>query len=193
MTDDLRAITVRQPWAWAIAHGGKTIENRSQPTRYRGPVLIHAGAGWSDRGERDPRVRDLLVTRAGTPATRSAVIAVAQLVDCHPDAGCCRPWGESEYTEAGGRTRTAIHHLVLEDVAPLAQPVPARGQLGLWRPSPEVAAAAVPVRTCRVCGCTDDNACLTGGRPCSWVAPDLCSACVCHHTVAEGCTGHGDF
>ncbi len=30
------------------------------------------------------------------------------------------------------------------------------------------------VRACRVCGCTDDNACQP---PCSWVAADLCSAC----------------
>lgn len=27
---------------------------------------------------------------------------------------------------------------------------------------------------CRVCGCTEDNACLGG---CYWVEPDLCSAC----------------
>jgi hypothetical protein len=33
------------------------------------------------------------------------------------------------------------------------------------------------IRRCRVCGCTDDNACLTAAGPCCWVAPDLCSAC----------------
>jgi len=31
------------------------------------------------------------------------------------------------------------------------------------------------VRRCRVCGCTEDHACLGG---CSWVKADLCSACV---------------
>lgn len=30
-------------------------------------------------------------------------------------------------------------------------------------------------QTCRVCGCTDDNACPGG---CSWAEPGLCSACV---------------
>lgn len=37
------------------------------------------------------------------------------------------------------------------------------------------------VRRCRVCGCTDDDCrqCIAvTGRPCHWVAPDLCSACV---------------
>jgi hypothetical protein len=30
------------------------------------------------------------------------------------------------------------------------------------------------VRSCRVCGCTDKNACPGG---CYWVEPDLCSRC----------------
>ena len=36
-------------------------------------------------------------------------------------------------------------------------------------------------RTCRVCGCTDNDCrqCIAKtGSPCHWVAPDLCSACV---------------
>lgn len=39
-----RILTVRQPWAWAIIHGGKTVENRVRNISgdYRGPVLIHA-------------------------------------------------------------------------------------------------------------------------------------------------------
>lgn len=39
----IKALTVIQPWAWAIIHGGKLVENRSWPTDYRGPLLIHAG------------------------------------------------------------------------------------------------------------------------------------------------------
>lgn len=26
----MKALTVQQPWAWAIIHGGKTVENRTQ-------------------------------------------------------------------------------------------------------------------------------------------------------------------
>ena len=33
------------------------------------------------------------------------------------------------------------------------------------------------VRTCRVCGCTEDKACITDGVPCHWIEKDLCSAC----------------
>lgn len=44
------ALSVRQPWAWAIVHGGKDIENRSVPAvrnmgHCKGPVAIHAAKG----------------------------------------------------------------------------------------------------------------------------------------------------
>lgn len=35
-------LTVRQPWAWAIFHAGKDVENRSYATRYRGRIGVHA-------------------------------------------------------------------------------------------------------------------------------------------------------
>jgi len=38
----MRALSLHQPWAWALIHGGKDVENRSWPTRFRGPLLIHA-------------------------------------------------------------------------------------------------------------------------------------------------------
>jgi hypothetical protein len=39
----MKALSIRQPWAWLIVNGYKDIENRDWPTRFRGPVLIHAG------------------------------------------------------------------------------------------------------------------------------------------------------
>jgi len=36
------ALSIRQPWAWMIIHGGKDVENRDWPTKIRGRVLIHA-------------------------------------------------------------------------------------------------------------------------------------------------------
>lgn len=38
-----RAISIRQPWAWLIVNGIKTVENRTWRTSHRGPLLIHAG------------------------------------------------------------------------------------------------------------------------------------------------------
>jgi hypothetical protein len=39
----MKALSIRQPWAWLIVAGHKDIENRSWATNYRGPLLIHAG------------------------------------------------------------------------------------------------------------------------------------------------------
>ncbi len=48
----MKALSIRQPWAWAIVHAGKRIENRSRADgrmpslcTYRGPLLIHAAKG----------------------------------------------------------------------------------------------------------------------------------------------------
>lgn len=146
---ELRAITVRQPWAWAIEIGAKLVENRSRLTPYRGPLAIHAGQQFSARGKYDRRVWAEVnrwreahpdpMLPGSLPWERTGVIvAVANLVDAHSDESCCRPWGESSYDEAVGGRRLAVAHLVLEDVRALPEPVPCRGMLGLWRPPPEV-------------------------------------------------------
>lgn len=38
----LKALSIQQPWAWAILHG-KPVENRSWFTNFRGEFFIHAG------------------------------------------------------------------------------------------------------------------------------------------------------
>lgn len=143
--DPLRVITVRQPWAEAIAEAednpaAKLVENRSRgfPSQYRGLVAIHAGQAPSLTGARSPLVRDLLGTGWSQRAARGAVIAVADLVDVHPSAGCCRPWGEDTYPHGpSGEPVTQVTHLRLERVVSV-RPVEARGKLGLWRPDTDL-------------------------------------------------------
>ncbi len=38
----MKAISLWQPWAWAILALGKDVENRVWQTHYRGPLLLHA-------------------------------------------------------------------------------------------------------------------------------------------------------
>jgi hypothetical protein len=45
----MKALSIRQPWAWAIFYAGKRIENRTWSTNYRGPLLIHAARGMTSR------------------------------------------------------------------------------------------------------------------------------------------------
>lgn len=141
----MKALTVQQPWAWAIFNG-KNIENRSQLWSHRGPLAIHAGFRLAASAMHDPRI---LGAVAGSPIDSrcrfwslqgdlephlvyGAIIGLVEVVDCHPAAGCCAPWGETEYVEFGGRPRQQIAHLVLENPSLLAEPIPCRGALGLW-------------------------------------------------------------
>ena len=157
----LRALTIRQPWAWAIAAGFKKVENRGWLPSYRGLVAIHSGltVDHSSRGFPDSAAAEALDQiggrnncwnpaqhLAGTPGhtllALGAIIAVGELVDAHPaELWCwssCSPWGDVRYN---GRT---ARHLVLANVRPLATPIPCRGALGLWTPPDNVAA-----RICR--------------------------------------------
>ena len=46
----MKALSLQPPWPYAIFHLEKDIENRNWPTKYRGPLLIHAGKKWSQNG-----------------------------------------------------------------------------------------------------------------------------------------------
>ena len=41
----MKALSLRQPWAYIVTHWGKTIENRHWSTEFRGEFLIHAAKG----------------------------------------------------------------------------------------------------------------------------------------------------
>lgn len=40
---------------------------------------------------------------------------------------------------------------------------------------------------CRICGCTDDQPCITEEGPCYWVMKDLCSACYIELPPGQNC------
>ena len=81
--EKLRALTIRQPWAWLIVNGFKDIENRSRRTHYRGPILIHAGLSGADLG--DGVIEDLKAKYRITLPREvdvGGIIGVVDLVDC---------------------------------------------------------------------------------------------------------------
>jgi hypothetical protein len=46
----MKALSVKQPWAWLLANGYKDIENRTWNTTLRGEFLIHASKQFDMRG-----------------------------------------------------------------------------------------------------------------------------------------------
>jgi len=45
----MKALSIRQPWAWLIMNGGKDVENRSWNAKLRGRFLVHAAKGMNRR------------------------------------------------------------------------------------------------------------------------------------------------
>jgi hypothetical protein len=160
----MRAITIRPPWVHTItepplyrafsANLPKRTENRGRPTSYRGEIAIHAGSTWCKAGLSDGRVQRYLHGTYVDPGaagflalglTVGAVLAVADLVECHEAAPldaagetCCFPWGEPLH--APGKP---AFHLVLDNVRVLDTPVRASGQLPVPWTLPDDVEAAV--------------------------------------------------
>jgi hypothetical protein len=119
----VKVLTVQQPWAWSVIYAGKNPENRTQAWAYRGPLAIHAGKRFSDRGAEHPGYLAAMARHAAAVRhrvdVRGAILGVVDLVDAHvAEAGCCDPlWAEQSYEEHGGKTRRDVVHLVRPRVA----------------------------------------------------------------------------
>lgn len=121
----MHALTVRQPWAGAIVHQTKRVENRTwalPAKQHDARILIHAAA-----------LPDRNATVYGPQLdVYGAIIGLVTLTDCHwsDDGTCCGPWGFAK-----------VHHWTLADVTALSAPVPCKGALSFWTPTPGVLAA----------------------------------------------------
>ncbi len=151
----MKCISIRQPWAWLITRPDlpsekraatlaagivKTIENRTWPTRYRGPVLLHASKGMTNMEYHDAvsfalvMGVDLAVIPKPNDLQRGGIVGVATLADCIPP-----------------HARTSLWHMgdqygfLLQDIQPLPFH-PLKGSLGLfdvpWPPAREGGPAA---------------------------------------------------
>lgn len=122
----MKALTIRQPWAGAIAHQTKRVENRTWklPPKHEGArILIHAGAQRDKQAQVYGEHLDVY----------SAIVAVATITGCHFDNGnqvCCSYWAQP-----------GLYHWELADVIALPEPVPATGALSFWAPSNDVLTA----------------------------------------------------
>lgn len=128
------ALSIRQPWAWAIVHAGKDIENRSSFAVTKAPmkplpISIHAAQGMT-QAEYEDAVEFMARIGIACPRpdvlVRGAVIGEAEVtavVDNHPSRWFVGP-----------------HGLVLANPRAV-DPIPAAGKLSYftWRPGGAVA------------------------------------------------------
>lgn len=153
----MKALSLRQPWAHAVLHLGKHVENRRWSTRFRGEFLIHAAKGMT-RDEfldavdfcnhalgRMTAARDILTTgEMPQPGriVRGGIVGVARLVDV------IAPCGSADGSLFSARPCAHLWHMpeqygfVLADVRPTTF-VPLRGELGFFEVPPDVVAQAL--------------------------------------------------
>jgi hypothetical protein len=83
----MKALSVRQPYAWLIIHGHKDIENRTWPTRYRGAFLVHASATLHGTADQREGLRSWVRQRFGVEVPedddleRGGIVGEASVVD----------------------------------------------------------------------------------------------------------------
>lgn len=94
----MKALSIRQPWAWLIVNGHKDIENRSWSTSFRGPLLIHAAKGMTGAEYSDAYhfALDLGVTIPPfNDLARGGIVGVATVTDCSDES--LSPWFFGKY------------------------------------------------------------------------------------------------
>ncbi|NIB44853.1 ASCH domain-containing protein [Pseudomaricurvus alkylphenolicus] len=123
----MKALSIRQPWAWLILHAGKDIENRTWHTNYTGPLLIHASKGCTQREYFEAAAfAKLALDDSLRPLTlpplkelpRGAIVGQVEMVDCSRVTGS--PWHMKDQWG-----------FELENPVPM-EPIPYKGQLGFF-------------------------------------------------------------
>ncbi len=90
----MKTLSIQQPWAWAILHAGKDVENRRWRTTYRGPLLIHAGKSFDLDGFGElVHLRPDSHIPPSSHFPRSGIVGRVELVDIvHVDTLPSNPW-----------------------------------------------------------------------------------------------------
>ena len=144
----MKGLSLWQPWATAVAIGSKTIETRGRYTHYRGPLVIHA-AKHKVKSELDELgARPMWIGALGLHQDKpieslpfGALLAVCDLVDCLPSDQCFGriamntvrgifPYHWTEESMGGyGEGRFGW---ILQNLRPLAKPVPFKAKQGFF-------------------------------------------------------------
>lgn len=111
----MKALSIRQPWAWLIVTDYKNVENRTWPTSFRGKFLIHAGKRFDHAGYK------WVISTMGIAMPKpdcfhtGGIVGIAELTQCvtqHDSPWFSGPYGfvlenaqPLPFTPLGGRLR----------------------------------------------------------------------------------------
>lgn len=125
----MKALSIRQPWAWLIAAGYKDIENRGWSTKFRGRIYIHSGIRFDKmaimttpltlKGFLDERVRSTIDELSRTWRS-SSIIGEVDIVGCVTNSDS--PWFIGKYG------------FILANPVLYANPIPCKGRTNFFTP-----------------------------------------------------------
>ena len=126
----LKALSIRQPWAWLMVNGLKDIENRTWRTQFRGRIYVHASKRWDYEGQlwlqqNHPVVLDLELDRSSV--FTGGIVGEMTIVDCVTHS--LSPWFQ-------GPSGFLVENPVAYDT-----PIPRNGRLVFFEPAIETTAA----------------------------------------------------
>lgn len=131
----MRALSVRQPWAWAILHAGKNVENRAWRAAWApsGELLLHAAKGCTVEEFRE--AADVIEGISGRRPPPLDQLARGGIVGAFRVSRAVRQEHPASRWAVPG-----LVHLHLVDVRPLPFFVELPGQLGFFDVPPAVVA-----------------------------------------------------
>lgn len=91
----MKALSIRQPWAWAIVHAGKDVENRTWRTSRRGEFFVHAARTYDTDGHWFLERELGLVVPPMKYLPAGGIIGRARLIDCVTKS--LSPWFSGPY------------------------------------------------------------------------------------------------
>jgi ASCH domain len=130
---NIKALTIKQPWASLIIRGGKDIENRDWNSNYRGIVAIHSSAKMSESDMEDacglmrgfiPRFSARMFRQDKYGFPTGVILGVVEMIGCVRD--CDSPWFVGDF---GFQFRNAVA---------FSNPIPCKGSLGFWKLSDDL-------------------------------------------------------
>ena len=122
----MKALSIKQPWAWLIVHGYKDVENRTWPTKFKGRIYVHAGKSFDHEGFH--WLFDHRILLPGNSYFGSAdyycggIVGEVDIVDCVTESKS--PWFVGKYG------------FVLANAVAYEKPIPYKGKLGFFEVEP---------------------------------------------------------
>lgn len=121
----MKTLSIHAPWAWAIVHGHKKVENRTWATSHRGRLAIHASRSRDSDAIASAILGSLGIELPSADALpRQCIVGEVQLVDCLQL--------DRVFDMDLGPLADGPVVWILERAIVYAQPIPIAGKQGIW-------------------------------------------------------------